>query len=1271
MGAEIDRLDIAIETQATKAVAALDTLIKKLDGVSASIGKINGSNLAGFANGIEQISKASAGLSGVNANSFQHLANGIKAISGIPTSNMLKTAQNIRVLASGMNKLGAVSQNAKDLGSVANNISKLGGKNIDKAIENMPRISKALNEMMSTLSKAPVVSENLIQMTNAIANLSSQGARAGSISGAASSDAEKKTSLFSGAFSKLASSIRNSHKGLKSFAELSGSFYANFYPIIRGFKRAWKSVESSMNFLETVNYFEVAMRKLGDDAASNWQQAGYDSAESYANSFSDRAKQLTAKMTGYEIDSDGNATYTGKKNLGMNPNTVMNYQAMFAQVSESIGVAEESALNFSNALTMLGTDWASLRNTTFEQSFEKFASALAGQSRAVRAFGIDITNATLQEYAYKYGLSTAVSEMNQATKAQLRLLAMLDQSKVAFGDLANTMNSPSNQLRMLQQNFANLARTIGNLFLPIVEKVLPYINGLVMALQRLFAWIGSLLGIEFKSINSSMGGADNGMENFVSDTEDAGDALKEADKAAKKLKNTVLGFDELNQLNDNSDSSGSKDGDDKSGTGGSPILDEAIAKALEEYQKAWDEAFARMDNKAQEVADRICDAFKRGDYEGIGTYISNGITNALESIQWDKVYKVASNFGTGLAEFLNGLITPELFSAVGGTIAGSLNTAVYAALSFGETFDWTNLGESIAAGINRFFKDFDFKALAETLNVWAKGLIDALTTALRKTDWKKIGQSIATFISEIDFLSIAWKLDKLALSLISAIGDTITGFVETAPIESAIVALFMGLKFSGLGGKLGGLIAQRLAEQGITLGKVVIGLGLGLATFKLADSNNKISNLIGAPITAFLASHTMTGKMKLSLKVAAITLAWEGGENLGKLIGEKLFPKDKDYYKDFKWFGDGGFFDTFLSSIEDGSYSEAMALWKQDIDDWWEPWNEKAKEMERKNDEIFGELKSTVETKWNEIVNFWEKKKPLKEIKATCEEFKKKVKKKWSSVTDYWKSKHPLEEIKTTCQNIKEKVHEKWNKAIDYWKTKRALSEVKTTYQNIKEKLREKWNKAIDYWKTKRALSEVKTTYQNIKEKLREKWNTARTWWNDKKPSLKKISAEFPDILGGLREKWTAMKRWWDGLGLKFPSISIGKFHIEYDKDGFASKLWKTFGFDGTPNISFYAGGGFPETGELFMARENGINEMVGKIGNRSTVANNDQIVEAVSAGVADGVMQAMMAVMGGSQQNQAPVIENVFKVDSETLYRMTQKGKEKYDSRYHVVTEF
>nr|DAI01443.1 MAG TPA: minor tail protein [Caudoviricetes sp.] len=1296
MGAEIDRLDIAIETQATKAVAALDTLIKKLDGVSASIGKINGSNLAGFANGIEQISKASAGLSGVNANSFQHLANGIKAISGIPTSNMLKTAQNIRVLASGMNQLGAVSQNAKDLGSVANNISKLGGKNIDKAIANMPRISKALNEMMSTLSKAPAVSGNLIQMTNAIANLASQGARAGSIPSADSGDATKKTSLLSRAFNTLTSSIGRSRKGFRSFSQIAGSFYANFFLIIRGVKEAWKVVESSMDFLETVNYFEVAMRKLGDDAASNWQQAGYDSAESYANSFSDRAKQLTAKMTGYEIDSDGNATYTGKKNLGMNPNTVMNYQAMFAQVSESIGVAEESALNFSNALTMLGTDWASLRNTTFEQSFEKFASALAGQSRAVRAFGIDITNATLQEYAYKYGLSTAVSEMNQATKAQLRLLAMLDQSKVAFGDLANTMNSPSNQLRMLQQNFANLARTIGNLFLPIVEKVLPYINGLVMALQQLFAWIGSLLGIEFKSINSSMGGADNGMENFVSDTEDAGDALKEADKAAKKLKNTVLGFDELNQLNDNSDSSGSKDGDDKSGTGGSPILDEAIAKALEEYQKAWDEAFARMDNKAQEVADRICDAFKKGDYKGIGTYISNGITNALESIQWDKVYKVASNFGTGLAEFLNGLITPELFSAVGGTIAGALNTAIYTALSFGETFDWTNLGESIAAGINRFFKDFDFKALAETINVWVQGLFKTLKTAVANIDWWEVFKGINDFFKNLDISTVAIVIGALTIKKIlglhlaktalGMIGSEISKSIAAALAPKLGIELAKGAGLSSLFLKFGknmgttfvagfkALFGSKAAESALAfinpvvskitgIGSVISGAVTAVVNFFAMWKDgfswlNEALMILGTAITAIGAVILGIGAAPAAIVAAVVAAAatvaivikdhWTEictfFSGLGKWFDKNVISPIVEFFRGL-WETVSGFFQDLWDDISE--------IW-QTASDWFsetviEPIVSFFQGFQKRVKQVFQGLWIIVQAIWK-IASGWFSENVTTPITKLFNTLKTKISgffsTCWNAIKTVWTvvSGWFSENVTTPVKNL--------------------FSTVKTSISNAFKKawgvVKGAWEKASTWFRDNIATP-LGNVFDNIKEKITGAFDSA--WTAVKKGVVGAMNAVIAGIesainwivnginkiIGGFNKvvSWAAKVAEvdWGGVDL-VPTVSLGR-------------------------ISMYANGGFPETGELFMARENGINEMVGKIGNRSTVANNDQIVEAVSAGVADGVMQAMMAVMGGSRQNQAPVIENVFKVDSETLYRMTLKGKEKHNSRYHVVTEF
>lgn len=1290
MGAEIDRLDINIETQSSKAVAALDTLIKKLESVSASVGKINGSNLASFANGIEKICKASSGMSTINANSFKHLADGIKAISGIPTSNMLKTAVNIRVLASGMNKLGAVSQNAKDLGSVANNISKLGGKNIDKAIANMPRISKALNEMMSTLSKAPVVRENLIQMTNAIANLSSQGTKAGTAINSAGNQGEK-------GFSSLNNSIGKTHTRLRSFAQTAGLFYANFFLVARGIRKAWNAVESSMDFLETVNYFEVAMRKLGDDAASNWQQAGYDSAESYANSFSDRAKQLTAKMTGYEIDSDGNATYTGKKNLGMNPNTVMNYQAMFAQVSESIGVAEESALNFSNALTMLGTDWASLRNTTFEQSFEKFASALAGQSRAVRAFGIDITNATLQEYAYKYGLSTAVSEMNQATKAQLRLLAMLDQSKVAFGDMANTMNSPSNQLRMLQQNFANLARTIGNLFLPIVEKVLPYINGLVMALQRLFAWIGSLLGIEFKSINSSMGGADNGMENFVSDTEDAGDALKEADKAAKKLKNTVLGFDELNQLNDNSDSSsgGSKSTGSNAG-GGSPILDEEIAKALAEYQQAWDEAFSRMDNKAQEIADRICDAFKKGDYKGIGTYISNGITNALESIQWDKVYKVASNFGTGLAQFLNGLITPELFSAVGGTIAGALNTAIYTALSFGETFDWTNLGESIAAGINRFFKDFDFKALAETINVWVQGLFKTLKTAVANIDWWEVFKGINDFFKNLDISTVAIVIGALTIKKIlglhlaktalGMIGSEISKSIAAALAPKLGIELAKGAGLSSLFLKFG----KNMGKVFVTGFKALFGNAEAKALLesfnpivsKITGIGSVISGAVTAVVNFFAMWQDGFSWLNEALMILGTAITAIGAVILGVAAAPAAIVAAvvaaaatvaiviKDHWTEICTFF-SGLAEWFDKNVITPIVEFFRGLWEKVSGFFQNLWDDVSEVWQTASDWFS-------ETVIEPIVGFFQ---------GLWTRVKQVFQGLWIIVQAIWKiasgwfSENVTTPITNLFNTLKTKVSgffsNCWNTIKTVWNTvsgwfsenvttpvKNLFSTVKTSISNAFKKawgvVKGAWEKASTWFRDNIATP-LGNVFDNIKEKITGAFDSA--WTAVKKGVVGAMNAVIAGIesainwivnginkiIGGFNKvvSWAAKVAEvdWGGVDL-VPTVSLGR-------------------------ISMYANGGFPETGELFMARENGINEMVGKIGNRSTVANNDQIVEAVSAGVADGVMQAMMAVMGGSRQNQAPVIENVFKVDSETLYRMTLKGKEKYDMRYHVVTEF
>lgn len=177
-----------------------------------------------------------------------------------------------------------------------------------------------------------------------------------------------------------------------------------------------------------------------------------------------------------------------------------------AQVTNSVGMTGEASTVTSKALSMLAGDMSSFRNLDMDTVMNNFSSGLIGQSRALYKYGIDITNATLQQYAYDNGIKKSLSDMTQNEKMQLRMLAILDQSKVAWGDLAKTINSPSNQLRLLQNNFKSLSRTIGNMFLPAVAKVLPYVNGLVIAVRKLFEWTASMLGIKLKDVIGESGG---------------------------------------------------------------------------------------------------------------------------------------------------------------------------------------------------------------------------------------------------------------------------------------------------------------------------------------------------------------------------------------------------------------------------------------------------------------------------------------------------------------------------------------------------------------------------------------------------------------------------------------------------------------------------------------------------------------------------------------------------------------------------------------------
>uniref|UniRef100_A0AAU8B7Q7 Minor tail protein n=1 Tax=Dulem virus 39 TaxID=3145757 RepID=A0AAU8B7Q7_9CAUD len=674
MATTVDSLNIQISTQASKAITSVDNLARKLNTLSTSLSRINGSGLTGLANGVNKLSTAMQSMKTVGTADFTRLAKNIEKLGNINTANLNSAASSMSHLTRAFNQLGGVSANAQQVGILASNLSKLGYKSINNAITNLPALTNELNNLMTTLSNAPVVSNNVIQMTNALANLASQGGKVGTASNALVNGLNRSTST-----------MNRATKSSKSLASAMGKLYAKWFLVVRGVKKLWSSVESSMNYIEVLNYFDAAFTQVAEKAdLSSWQELGYASAEEYASSFAERAKELTSKMTGFEISPTGTLEATGMPSLGLDPSQLMNYQAMFGQMASSMGVASETAVKLSGALSMIGADLASVKNLDFEDVWEDMASGLAGMSRTLDKYGVNIRNVNLQQKLTEIGIEANITALNQNDKALLRTIILLDSTRYAWGDLADTINQPANQMRLLEANLKNLARTIGNIFLPVVASVIPYINGLVIALQRLAQRIVDLLGFT----GFDWGGLGGGDEDIFSDlydqAEEAAGGIDDAAQSAKELKNQLLGFDEITKLSDVTDT-GTID-TSTLGTEDSALLDKAFSDALEEYKKRWDEAYASMENRAQEFADKfekylepiqniIFDLFS-GDFTAAGEDISrmaasilNFFTESIRKVNWKKV-------GESIGDFLEGIDWGEILKSLGKLIWEAINAAI-------------------------------------------------------------------------------------------------------------------------------------------------------------------------------------------------------------------------------------------------------------------------------------------------------------------------------------------------------------------------------------------------------------------------------------------------------------------------------------------------------------------------------------------------------------------------------------------------------------------
>lgn len=309
-------------------------------------------------------------------------------------------------------------------------------------------------------------------------------------------------------------------------------------------------------------------------------------------------------------------------------------------------------------------------------------------------------------------------------------------------------------------------------FAPIANVVAPYVSAfidmLAGAINKVGQFMAALTGKGFV-VQAKKAWKDyaSGLDTATKSAGNTGKAVKDTAKAVKDLANYTLGIDELNVIQPNTDNGSGSGSGGSGGTGGSGSSNEpAISDMFETIE---------VPNSMKDLAKMFEDSVAKSDFTKIGRMLNMKLCGALESIDWHSVYKKAENFGKDLATFLNGLISPRLFYDLGATLANAINTAFHFANAFAVNFDWTNLGASLASSLKGFFENWDAKLTGETLSNFAKGILKAMTAAIKKLQkdetFKDIGQKLVDFVCGIDWAGLAWDLLKFVKALAEAATD--------------------------------------------------------------------------------------------------------------------------------------------------------------------------------------------------------------------------------------------------------------------------------------------------------------------------------------------------------------------------------------------------------------------------------------------------------------------------------------------------------------------